>query len=358
VVRKYQVGWLQGNYKGEVVSLTRERVIEINEIAQKDFSDFLEFDSPQQDAAIGYLGGRGITKMIAREFGLGYASCGYDFFNPKYSMLEVIEAGLKNERGHPRFRNRLMMPIHDEFGDLVAFGGRAMRDDQQPKYLNSPETAAYSKRKVLYNLHRATDVIKEDECAILVEGYMDVISLHKAGFKNVVASCGTSLTEEQVSLLDSRCGQVFINFDSDKAGIEATLRSALLLIERDMDVRVVVLNGAKDPDEFVRKYGKDSYRRAIQNARTFLQWAVRTSRMTYDMDTVTGRAECLDWLLPILATVCRNSSNMEMFCHLAEALGVPAKTLAAAMDKTPKPPVITYDQANLSESLSLASKLS
>ena len=154
-----------------------------------------------------------------------------------------------------RFRNRLMFPIHNESGKVIGFGGRALSENDQPKYMNSPETPIYRKSFVLYNLHRAKEGVRKEDRVVLVEGYMDVIGVYAAGVREVVASCGTALTTQQVQAMKRHSGRIVVNFDPDAAGANATEKSLQALLDEGMHVRVLELEGGLDPDEYCKKQG-------------------------------------------------------------------------------------------------------
>src|SRR6202035_5960649 len=168
-------------------------------------------------------------------------------------------------RFYDRFRRRIIFPIANESGKVIAFGGRALGDDL-PKYLNSPETPIYTKSSVLYHLHQAKEAIRKDDLVVLVEGYMDAIAVARAGISNVVASCGTSLAEPQIKLLGRFTNRVIVNYDPDTAGQTATERSISLLLEQDFEVRVLALPGKADPDKFIREQGADAYIKLLKEA--------------------------------------------------------------------------------------------
>ncbi len=214
-----------------------------------------------------YAAGRGISEEIAKELRLGYAPQGWDFIlkslGPKYSPELLERAGLviKKQGGgyYDRFRDRLIFPIFTEYGRVVGFGGRAISSEEEAKYINSPETPVYKKGRVLYGLNWTKQHLRKEGKAVLVEGYMDFLSLYAAGIKNVVASLGTSLTQEQAFLLARFASEVFVNYDNDEAGMRAAARAVPVLFSAGLKVRVVKLTGAKDPDEFVEKFGPSSY---------------------------------------------------------------------------------------------------
>src|SRR3990167_4119985 len=206
---------------------------------------------------------RGVTDESVQGFGLGYAPASGDalanFLSREGLAANVLEASglvLRRDTGgyFDRFRGRWMFPITNETGKTIAFAGRALGSDQ-PKYLNSPETPLYTKSRVLYNLSRAREAIRKAGAALLVEGYMDAIAAWQAGIENVIASCGTSLTEPQVHLLTRCAPEVIVSYDPDSAGVAATDRSLGLLLEGGMSVRILRLPGAPDPGQYVRQFG-------------------------------------------------------------------------------------------------------
>ena len=244
----------------------RSAFVEMHREAQAFFVKQLE-GTPEGKLARAYLEDRGLDKATIERFGIGYAPSGGDallrFLKPKYSEKLLAESGLisRSEQGgrmYDRFRRRITFPIANESGKIVAFGARALGEDQ-PKYLNSPETPIYSKSNVLYHLDRAKEALRRSDFAVLVEGYMDAIAVARAGISNVVASCGTSLAEPQIKLLGRFTKRVIVNYDPDTAGQTATERSISLLLEQDFEVKVLALPGKADPDKFIREQGAEAY---------------------------------------------------------------------------------------------------
>src|SRR5712664_4087218 len=237
----------------------RSVLVEMHREAQAFFVKQLE-GTPEGKAALAYLEDRGLDKDAITRFGIGYAPSGGDlllrYLKSKYPEKLLAESGLASRdqsgRLFDRFRRRITFPISNESGKIVAFGCRALGDDQ-PKYLNSPETPIYSKSNVLYHMDRAKEGIRRQDFAILVEGYMDAIAVARAGISNVVASCGTSLAEPQIKLLGRFTKRVIVNYDPDTAGQAATERSIAILLEQDFEVRVLALPGKADPDKFIRE---------------------------------------------------------------------------------------------------------
>ena len=248
---------------------------------------YKNFKSEKGDAARAYLKKRAIAPATATKFGLGYApdewSGLYDHLISKgFSQYEIQKSGLfvttKNNKTIDLFRGRLMFPIFNAMGELIAFGGRIIGDGN-PKYVNSPETPVYSKQRNLYALNFAKQ--SKMKQIIVVEGYMDVISMHQAGVTNAVASLGTALTERQLDLLERYCEEVVLFYDSDKAGQNAAVRGLKMLMERKKKhtgmttrVRVAKVPNGKDPDEFIREYGKDEFAKVVESAVSVLDYLV------------------------------------------------------------------------------------
>ncbi|OPY11127.1 DNA primase [Syntrophus buswellii] len=265
----------------------REQIIQINHIAAAYFTANLL--SPGGKAALSYLKERGLKESTIKEFGLGYASDGWRHLKShleqqKVSLKMAAEAGLivvKEDRPdvqYDRFRHRLMFPVKDVEGRIIAFGGRILGDGE-PKYLNSPESAAYSKGRQLYGLNSSKDAIREKGYGIFVEGYFDLIALWDAGIRNVVATLGTALTRDHVVLIKRYAERAAVLFDSDEAGKKALARSVELFVAAHMDARAVILPEGLDPDDFVRRFGGEALERRVEEA---------PSIVDYYIDTVIG----------------------------------------------------------------------
>src|SRR5689334_8337479 len=269
----------------------RATLVEMHREAQSYFVKQLE-GTLEGKAARAYLEDRGLDKDVVSRFGIGYAPSGGDLLlrhlKIKYSEKLLVESGLisrdQSGRLFDRFRRRITFPIANESAKIVAFGARALGDDQ-PKYLNSPETPIYSKSNVLYHLDRAKDSLRRQDFAILVEGYMDAIAVARAGISNVVASCGTALAETQIKLLGRFTKRVVVNFDPDAAGQSATERSISLLLEQDFEVRVLALPGKADPDKFIREQGAGAYLKLLKESPPYVDYLIARARQ---MDLSTG----------------------------------------------------------------------
>ncbi|MGH9665074.1 MAG: toprim domain-containing protein, partial [Bryobacteraceae bacterium] len=212
--------------------------------------------------------------------------------------------------------------IHNESEKIIAFAGRALRPGDEPKYLNSPETPLYHKTYVLYNLHRAKDAVRKRERAVLVEGYMDVIGVYSAGVREVVASCGTALTNTQVRALKRHSETIVVNFDPDAAGSNAAERSIQMLLDEAMRVRILELDGGLDPDEYVKQNGVDVYRAQVDQAAGYFHWLTGRARKRYDTRTAEGRMDALKFLLPAVQRVSDKLERAAIAAEVAGLLGV------------------------------------
>lgn len=266
----------------------RERVLDLCRDAARFF--YAELWAPEHVRVQQYFARRGLTRKTMNRFGLGFAPDSFsalrDAMQTKgYTKDELLDAGLlaKNEKGnvYDRFRNRVIFPIIDVRGQVIAFGGRVM-DDSKPKYLNSPENMIFHKSRNLFGLNLAKKT--KAPYFILAEGYMDVIALHQAGFDSAVASLGTALTEEQARLLGRYTKEVVISFDADGAGQAAAQRAIDMLKKADLSVKILRIPGAKDPDEFIREKGADAYRRLIEKSENHIAYRLESIAAKYDLD--------------------------------------------------------------------------
>jgi DNA primase len=294
-------------------------------------------------AARAYLEDRGLDKDAIARFGIGYAPSGGDVLlrhlKSKYSEKLMVDSGLLSRdqggRLFDRFRRRITFPISNESGKIVAFGCRALGDDQ-PKYLNSPETPIYSKSNVLYHMDRAKDGIRRQDFAILVEGYMDAIAVARAGISNVVASCGTSLAELQIKLLGRFTHRVIVNYDPDAAGQSATERSIALLLEQDFEVRVLALppvgDKKADPDLFIREKGAEEYLKLLKEAPPYVDYLIARARQM-DLSTAEGKRQAVNFLLPYVQKIPNRILRSEWATRIAQQLRLDEPVLRAALRK-------------------------
>ena len=258
-----------------------EELYEINVLAARFFSDNL-LKSASGEEAREYLKNRYIKPQTQKIFGIGYAPYGWDNFlvHAKENKIDLTKTKLLglidlNDKGeyYDKYRGRIIFPIFSPNGRVIAFGGRILTNQENTaKYLNSPESPVYSKRRSLYGLYHSKDEIRKIDRAILVEGYLDLISLYQAGVKNVVASSGTSLTDEQVQLLSRFTKNIIILFDADPAGQKASLRSIEILLKQDFEVKVITLPKGEDPDSYIIKHGKDEFDELVSSAKNFLEY--------------------------------------------------------------------------------------
>jgi DNA primase len=313
----------------------RSALVEMHRDAAAFFARQFEQASEGQVAGA-YLEDRGLDRAAITRFGIGFAPSAGDallrHLKSKYSEKLLEPSGLVSRdpggRLYDRFRRRIMFPIANETGKIIAFGGRAMGDDQ-PKYLNSPETPIYSKSNVLYHLDRAKESVRQSDFGILVEGYMDAISVAQAGIANVVASCGTSLAEPQIKLLGRFTRRIVVNFDSDAAGQAATERSLALLLEKEFDVRVLVLPGGADPDKFLNQHGADAYRKLLAEAPPYLDYLIARARQM-DRTTAAGKLASLNFLMPYLQRLPNKLLRSEWATRIASELRVDEPVLREA----------------------------
>jgi len=329
--------------EGKKENQQRAALVEMHREAQAFFVKQLE-GTAEGKLARAYLEDRGLDKDAITQFGIGYAPSGGDallrLLKAKYAEKLLVESGLvsRGEQGarmFDRFRRRITFPIANESGKIVAFGCRALGDDQ-PKYLNSPETPIYSKSNVLYHLDRAKEALRRQDFAVLVEGYMDAIAVARAGISNVVASCGTSLAEPQIKLLGRFTKRVVVNYDPDTAGQAATERSLVLLLEQDFDVRVLALpaigDKKADPDLFIREKGAEAYLKLLKEAPTYVDYLIGRARHM-DLSTGEGKLRAVNFLLPYVQKIPNRILRSEWATRIAQQLRVEEPVLRAALSK-------------------------
>src|SRR5580693_8104649 len=314
----------------------RSALVEMHRETAAFFSRALH-DSSEGKVAAAYLEDRGLDREAMKRFGLGFAPSSGDallrFLKQKYPEKLLDVSGLvsrdQSGRAYDRFRRRIMFPIANEAGKVIAFGGRAMGDDT-PKYMNSPETPIYTKSTVLYHLDRAKEALRQSDFAVLVEGYMDAIAVARAGIANVVASCGTSLAEPQIKLLGRFTRRVIVNYDPDTAGRAATERSLTLLLEKEFDVRVLALPGGADPDKFIKEQGVEAYKKLLTQAPPYLDYLIGRARLM-DRTTAAGKVGALNFLMPYVQRLPNRLLRSEWATRIASELRVDEPVLRAAL---------------------------
>lgn len=312
----------------------RDDLRQLNAWAAEFFESSIE--SGEGKGALEYLAKRGVTEESRRTFRLGYAPDSWDALcnflqNRGASKMQIERSGLVSLRDtgngfYDKFRGRLMFPITDAQGKVVAFGGRILGEGE-PKYLNSPETALYTKGHHLFGLSQSRETVRRQGYVILVEGYLDFLIPFQFGVKNLVASLGTALTEQQVRLLGRYSKKIIVNFDPDKAGVNATKRSLELLLTEGFKVNVLTLPDNLDPDEFIRERGAESYGRLLKNSQSFMDYIVAQAMKSHDQNSPTGKAETLNGILPYLKLVKDRVESSEQVERIADRLKLDSKVV-------------------------------
>ena len=312
-------------------SRLRGALQEMHDIAAQLYRSALA--APAGADARSYLQKRGLTEELIETFQLGYSDPAgqalarrltQQNFTPEH--LEASGLVRRRQEGtgfYDVFRGRLMFPIHNESGKVIAFGGRALGVEDQPKYLNSPETPIYKKTATLYNLHRARNTMRKTNRAVLVEGYMDVIGVYAAGVSEVVASCGTALTNPQVRAIHRHADTVVVNFDPDEAGANAAERALQILLDESLHVKVLALDGGLDPDEYVKQNGADAYRAKLDAAPGYFHWLADRARVRFDMRSSDGRMDAFKQMLwPAIQRIADKLERAAVANDVAGYLGV------------------------------------
>jgi DNA primase len=310
----------------------RERVLAVNAAAQEVFRAERLSTARASGAAqaLAYLSRRGLAPEVLESFGVGWAPESWTFLGEKlrdrFAERELLASGLlvASDRGkapYDRFRGRVTFPIRAVSERIVGFGGRIVGDGE-PKYLNSPETPVYTKGQHLFGLDRARVGIRRAGHALLVEGYLDVISLHAQGVDCAVAVLGTALTPEQARLLSRFTRKVVLNFDGDEAGLRAARRSVAVLLAEGIDVRVMALPSGVDPADRVRALGGEAYLRGVESAEGFFEFVLRAAAKEHDLSSPTGRVAALQDLLPYLIAVDDALLRSELVDAAAQGLGM------------------------------------
>ena len=360
----------------------RTVLLEVHERACAFFQDYLR--RPEAAHAREYLKGRGLDQETIQRFRIGYApDSGFhlrDALRRNYDEDVLRESGLfswKHEDSHQssvvsrqqnlpssyesaspeasaatrdpepatavqpttndqrpttiysKFRNRVVFPIANETGRVIAFTGRTLATDEKagPKYLNSPETPIYSKSRVLFNLDQAKEAIRKLDYAILVEGQMDCISVFATGFQNVIASSGTAFTELQAKLLGRFSKNVVVNFDPDTAGAKATERTLGLLVEEEFNIKVLTLESGFDPDLFIRRKGKDAYEQALRHSQRYFDYLIERARTQFPIRSGEGKVKAVNYLLPHIHRVPNRIVRDELAGEIAQKLGIDSTVL-------------------------------
>ncbi|MBR4241869.1 MAG: DNA primase [Eubacterium sp.] len=313
----------------------RRKILEINRESAKFFNSYMMSDK----GAVGhnYFRNRGLSEKTIKHFGLGYAPDSWDALlkhlkNLGYSLSDMEEAGVikKGQKGYyDNFRNRVMTPIIDVRGNVIAFGGRVL-DDSKPKYINTGDTLVYKKTNELFGLNFAKD--SNSETIILCEGYMDVIAMHQAGFTNAVAGCGTALTPEQVRLISRYAKEVILAYDNDEAGQKAREKAVSLFSKTDIKIKIPAFSGGKDPDEIIKNVGKDRFKGMLEGASNETEFAIVSLRQKYDLATTQGKIDFINECLKILINVSPIEQDLYI-SRLSDELSVEKRSIKAQFDE-------------------------
>ena len=333
---------MQDDGKYEARRKEADEVVELNLWALEWWEQVLSEGGAESKAARDYIEARGITDETRRTFRLGYAPDSWDglgsYLKRKGASAGQIErSGLvvKKDAGgfYDRFRGRVIFPVLDAQGRAVAFGGRVMGTGE-PKYLNSPETAAYTKGRHLYGLHQTRDDIRRKKFAILVEGYLDLIIPYQFGVRNAVASLGTALTPEQAKLLGRFARRVVVNYDGDRAGVSAAKRAIETLLAEDFDIKVLVLPEGADPDEFIKSAGVEAYNERRGAALPHIQFVLDQAMRDRNLRRPADKAEAVEEVLPFLRAVRNRIQKREYFDMTMDALRVEEPALRRELWQT------------------------
>ncbi len=316
--------------------LLKSKVYKVNEFTAKFYHENLY--KPEAKIAQEYIKKRKLTNNTLKSFQIGFSGK----FDELYKELkkqgfedaEILESGLvnKNDNGRyiDRYRNRLMFPICDARGRVIAFGGRVL-DDSKPKYINSPENVVYSKGRNLFGLNVAKK--GDTKKLLIVEGYMDVISLHQRGITNVVAPLGTALTQQQGWLLRKNAEQIILSFDSDEAGLTAKIRALDILQNMGCDIRILQMEGAKDPDEYIIKYGNVRFKALIEKAISVIEFKVKVLKKDLDLENVNDKIKFLNEIAKLLSKI-NNTIEQELYIEkIAKEYDISKEAIYAEVNK-------------------------
>lgn len=321
------------------LSKKRRRILEINRETAKFYNSYLMGEKGR--AGLEYYINRGLKPNTIRRFGLGYAPDEWSaLFNHLkklgYKPGEMVDAGVVklSQKGsyYDNFRNRVMTPIIDVRGNVIAFGGRVL-DDSKPKYINTADTLVYKKTNEVFGLNLAKD--SGSECIILCEGYMDVIAMHQAGFTNAIAGCGTALTNEQVRLISRYANEVILAYDADEAGQKALNKAITLFKQTDIKIKVPSLVGGKDPDEIIKKYGAEKFAGMLEGASNDIEFYLLELRKRHNLNSTQGKIDFLSEAIKVLV----NTSPIEQdlyLSRLSSELSVDKSSIKLQLDEIVK----------------------
>jgi DNA primase len=318
----------------------RAKLLELHETATAWFQEQLA--GPEGAVAREYLAGRGLTPEGIKTFRIGYAPDSFNALRDRLSGMADAEtlrasglfASKEHEDGtqgsiYDRFRKRVVFPICNESGRVIAFTARTLEtgDKAGAKYINSPETPLYTKSLVLFNLDKARKAIREMEFALLVEGQMDCISVYLRGIKNVIATSGTAFTEQQVALLKRHTSQLVVNFDPDAAGSNAAEKSIALLTEEGFTIKIVTLDGGLDPDRYIRERGVEAYTAALRGSRRQSDYLIERARMMFPGASAEQKVKAMNYLLPHIRRMPEKLAREQFAADASQKLGIDSAVL-------------------------------
>jgi len=334
-----------------------DQLFEINQRASLYFQSLLKENKEVQN----YLKKRGITPESFLEFGLGCCSLEWSKLTDTlkaqgFSENFLLQSGLikkgRNGKLFDLFRNRVLFPIHNLSGQIVGFGARALAENE-PKYINSPETGVYKKSELLYGLFAARDAARKEKKIILVEGYMDFISLFQSGIKNCAATCGTALTKTQAYTLKRFSDEVILLFDGDAAGIKAAQRAIPILLQQNLKVSIAPLPTGKDPDNLIQERGPENFKTFVNKAIDWLSFLFRAGQKQFKMDDPYQKGHLIhQWLFPCLAAIPDEIVKIEFIRQSSEKFNLPQDILIRQLDKFQKKPLRQNSRTSLKPALS------
>ena len=313
----------------------RRRILEINRETARFYYSYMM--SEEGKTGLDYFLSRGLNMNTIKRFGLGFAPNEWDRLlkhlkDKGFSISDMVDANVvkvgRNNHHYDTFKNRVITPIIDVRGNVIAFGGRVL-DDSKPKYINTSDTLVYKKTNELFALNLAKDSGKEN--LILCEGYMDVIAMHEAGFDNAVAGCGTALTSEQVRLISRYTKEVILAYDADEAGQKALNKAIRLFENTDVKVRIPVLQGGKDPDEIIRKLGRDRFKGILEGASNEIEFALIDAKNKYNLSTTQGKIDFLNDAIRVLVRTSPIEQDLYI-TRLSSELGVEKASIKSQLD--------------------------
>src|SRR3954453_12374545 len=322
----------------------RERLLKLVQRATDYYARYL-WDSTEAKLAREYLAGRGLEEQVLREFRVGYAPSAWDKVTlaaqrDGFTREEIAAAGL-GQRGrggsglYDRFRARIMFPLADPRGRTLGFGARAVRSEQQPKYLNTSENELYHKGRQLFGIDLARGPAAKRGRILVVEGYTDVLALHQAGLTETVAVMGTAVTPEQVTLLSQTVSSVFLALDADRSGQEAMLRASRVAADRGVELRVVEMPEGTNPAELVTEHGADAFTDLLSSASSVVEFQIRRVLADSDLQTPRGRDRAFDSVRPLIATADSPATRDHLVRYVADKLDLAPEVVNSALQSAP-----------------------